>query len=78
MSQDPESLSNYEEANSETLAPLRIEAGERIEDLRDLLTGNANSGVVHIDANARTEPPASHQDAPTRLGISDRIADQIP
>src|ERR1700722_18925125 len=34
MSQDPESLSNYEEANSETLAPLRIEAGGSIEDFR--------------------------------------------
>lgn len=78
MLQDPNGLPDYEKADSETLAPLGIKTGERIEDLRDPLARNTDSSVVHVDANARTEAPAADKDAPTRLGISDRVADQIP
>jgi hypothetical protein len=78
MFQDPESLPDNEEADSETLASFGIETGERIEDFRDPLARNTDSSVVHVDANARTETPAADKDAPTRLGISDRVADQIP
>lgn len=49
MAQNSERLAHYEEADAQTVALCGIKAGESLEDLRDLLTRNSGTRVVHVD-----------------------------
>jgi hypothetical protein len=77
MTQNSERLPHDEETDAETVALWGIKSSERFEDPRNLIVGNSNAGVVHVDPDLRTGAPAANKDATSRLSVLDRITHQI-
>src|SRR6202035_5685822 len=63
--------------DAQTVALCGIKAGESLEDLRNLFTGDSSARVVHIEPDPGTKLPAAKKDATSRFGVLDCIADQI-
>ncbi|WP_024513131.1 hypothetical protein [Bradyrhizobium sp. ARR65] len=77
MPEDARGLPHNEETDSETLIGRRIETRKGLEYSRHLRTGNANSGVDDIDADASPHVAAAYQYPPARFGVFDRVAHEI-
>ena len=63
MPQNSERLPHDEETDAEAPALFGIKPSERLEDSRNLIVGNSNARVVHVDPDFRTEAPAAEKDA---------------
>ena len=77
MTQNCEGLPHDEETDAETVTLCGIKPSERFEYPRNLLVGNSNARVVHVDTDFRTRASAAEKDATSRLSVLDRIAHQI-
>jgi hypothetical protein len=77
VAQNSERLAHDEETDAQTVALGGVKASESLEDFRNLVTRNSSARVVHVDPDAQTGMPAANKDAASRLGVLDRIADQI-
>ena len=77
MAQDSKRFAHDEETDAMAVTLHDIKAGESLEYLRKLLTRNPDPRVVHIDPDSRIGVPATNKNATSRLGVFDRIADQI-
>jgi hypothetical protein len=77
MAKNSERLAHDEETDTQAIAFCGIQLGECFEDLRNLPIGDSGARVVHIDADSGTGVPAAKQDATSRFGILNCIADQI-
>jgi hypothetical protein len=77
MAQDSERFAHDEKTDAKAVTLHDIKAGKSLEYLRKLFIRDPYPGVVHIDPDSRIGVSATNKDATSRLGVFDRIADQI-
>src|SRR4029077_2154844 len=77
MSQNSDRLAHDEEADAQTVVSRRINAGKRLKHSRNLVAGDTDSRVIHVNTDVHTSVTASDEDTATRLRVLDGIADQV-
>ena len=77
VSQNSDSLAHDEEADAQTVASRRTKTGEGMEHSRQLVFGDTDSGVIHVNTDALAGVTATEEDAATGLRVLDSVADQV-
>ena len=77
VSQNSDSLAHDEEADAQTVASRRTKTGEGMEHSGQLVLGDTDSGVIHVNTDALAGVTATEEDAATRLRVLDSVADQV-
>jgi hypothetical protein len=77
MPQQTDSLAHDEEADAQTAASRWIETSEGLENSRHLVSRDADSSVVHVDADALARVTATKKNAVAGLRVFNSVADQI-
>jgi hypothetical protein len=77
VSQNSDSLAHDEEADAQTIASRRTKTGEGMEHSGQLVLGDTDSGVIHVNTDALAGVTATEEDAATGLRVLDSVADQV-
>src|SRR5690606_10337367 len=65
------------EPESGTWRSLRVGTPELLEEVLELIRGNARAGVADVDEHVRLVGAYAHDDAATCVGVFDRVRDQV-
>jgi hypothetical protein len=77
MSEDPDGFAHDEETYAKSIAPDGVEAGERLEDPWQLLIGDTDACVEHVDSDALSYVTTAKEYPTSRSGVLDRVTHQI-
>jgi hypothetical protein len=77
MPQDVDGLAHNEEAYPDAVASCGIKTGKGLENPRHLVHGDADSGVIYVNAHPIAGVAATEENAASRLSVFDGVAYQV-
>jgi hypothetical protein len=70
-------LAHDEEADAQAIVSRGMETSECLEHSRNLVPGDTDSGVIHVNTDVRANVTAADENAAPGLRVLDGVADQV-
>jgi hypothetical protein len=77
VAQDVDGLTHNEESYPNAVASCGIETSEGLENPRHLVSADADSGVIYVDAHVIADVTAPEENAASGLSVFDGVAYQV-